>query len=367
MKPSHEEPDINRLYLLGRLTGEGREQFEERYFADDELFEELEAAEDELIDDYLTGDLSEEDTSLFRENYLVGKVRQQKLRVGEAWRNHATNKAREGSPKKIEPAPAWQWRQLLSPSPLRIAAFAAVILMAAVGVWRVFFFQSDVDKGLFALNAAYREQRPIEGRISQFDYAPFVTTRGPESQVDLTEQRRAELILLDALKGNPTSPVHHALGKLYLAKKEFDSAIEQFQLALKNDPNSAQIYTDLGAAFLERGKLEISKSKLGEPSAGEGKGAQDLAKGLENLNKALQINPDLVEALFNRALVYEYMLLPKSALEAWKTYLANDPNSQWAQEVHRRIQRLETELNKTSQTKEEILRSFLTAYRNQDH
>lgn len=368
MKPSHDEPDINRQYLLGKLTGDEREQFEDRYFADDELFDDLEAAEDDLIDDYLTGDLSEEDTSLFRENYLVGAERQQRLRVGTAWRNHAVNKAKESPQKKIEPAPVWQWRQLLSPYPLRIAAFAAVILIAAVGVWRVFYYQSDVDKGLVALNAAYRDQRPLETRITGLSYAPFVTTRaGEPGRVDSFELDSAERILLDAVRDHPEATSYHALGKYYLAKNDFDKAIHYFEEALKTDPNNARVHADLGATLLEKGKLEIRNGKPDETPSGSGIGLESFARSLEHLNKALEINPVLLEALFNRALVYEYMFLPPQAVEAWKNYLEKDASSQWAQEARRRLARLEEQNPKALQKGESVLESFLTAYRNNDH
>jgi hypothetical protein len=63
-------------------------------------------------------------------------------------------------------------------SPLRIGVFAIIVVGIVFGVWRIFIHQSEVDKGLVALNAAYENGRPLESRISSLSYAPFSQTRG---------------------------------------------------------------------------------------------------------------------------------------------------------------------------------------------
>src|SRR6185437_8428437 len=218
------------------------------------------------------------------------------------------------------------------------------------------FRQSDVDKGLIALNAAYREERSIEARISNLDYAPFSIKRSGQTteKVNANELSRAELTLLEALKKNPTPAVHHGLGRVYLAKREFDTAIEHFDAAIKGDPNNAQIYADLGAAWLEKGKLDTNGS---DP----GKGMEELGHALENLNKALGINPNSLEALFNRALCEEQMTLYPQAENDWREYLKRDPKSPWAEEARRRLTALEEKKKRASQTKEDLFKGFLRA------
>jgi CHAT domain-containing protein/tetratricopeptide (TPR) repeat protein len=255
------------------------------------------------------------------------------------------------------------WQRFFSPSPWRTAAVAAVLLVAALGVWRIYFYQSEVDKGLVALNAAYREQRPIEARITQLDYAPFVTTRGPgTARFNESELRRAELTLLEALSKKPTLAGHHALGKVYLAKSEFDPAIQEFEEALKGDPNNAQIYADLGAAYLEKGKEELAKGKSDQSSSEAGKGFQYLARSLSSLSKALEHDPNLLEALYNKALCFEYMLLPEKAKEAWEAYLAHDSQSKWAEEARRHLANLSAQ-SSARPTAEQLLEKFLAALR----
>ncbi len=372
MTSSTYERDEIRLYLLGKLAGEDREKFEQRLLTDDELFEELLATEDELIDDFLTGDLSRAETERFEQHFLVTDERRQKLRLGKAFREYAAanpnpqpfhvpesdadfppESTRRASPQ------GWTWSQLFSPSLLKPAAFAAVLLVAALGVWRIYFYQSDVDKGLIALNHAYDEQRPFEARISKFTYAPHSTTRGDLDRVKTLELDHAERYLRDAVRDDPGAASFYALGKFYLAKKDFDQAISLFDQALKADLNNAQIYADLGTALLEKGKREIERSRTNNSLAESGKGMEHWANSLKNFNKALELNHNLPEALFNRALLHELMALLPQAEQDWRKYLELDPDSKWADEARQKLSMIEEQLKKTSQTKQEIFLEFV--------
>jgi len=58
-------------YLLGGLQVEERRQIEQRYFDDDEFFQEMLILEEELIDRYVNGDLSDVDSERFEISYLT--------------------------------------------------------------------------------------------------------------------------------------------------------------------------------------------------------------------------------------------------------------------------------------------------------
>ena len=131
--------------------------------------------------------------------------------------------------------------------------------------------------------------------------------------------RQAELHLNDAkgIKSGPES--HHALGKVYLAQGNFDAAIREFEESLKGQPNNAQVYNDLGVAWLEKGELNRS---------------------LDSLNKALQLDANLHDALFNRALCHEKLNRPEDAKADWREYLKRDASSPWAAEARRKLERM---------------------------
>jgi CHAT domain-containing protein/lipopolysaccharide biosynthesis regulator YciM len=352
-----------RDYLLGLLDEDSRQAFEKQLLIDDELFEELTVSEDELVDQYLSGELDKATALLFKTFFLRTPERQKKLRFAKALRRYNAEHATADPKSAIQPAlHTSTWKQLLFASPWRTAAFAAVILVAALGVWGIYFRQSDVDKGLIALNSAYRQQRPLEARITRFDYAPYVTTRGSEPErVNSVEQQRAELYLRNAVRDNPGAPSHHALGQFYLANRQLDKAIAQFEEAIKTSPNDAQIDADLGAAFLEKGKLEIEKSKSDNIGSESGAGLEYLTRSLEALKKALELNPNLLEARFNRALAYEANGLSAPAEADWREYLKQDSTSQWAQEARKKLELMEERKHSTSLSAEQSFQKLLSA------
>jgi CHAT domain-containing protein len=356
-----------RQYLLGELDGEEREQFEQQLLTQDEAVEQLNAIEDELVDDYLAGILKGDELAMFERHFLSSEDRTRKVRFAKAFRKYAADHRTATISPQSPVAPSRNWWQFLTSSPLTGVAIAVVIIVVAVAAWRVFFYKSDVDNGLVALNSAYKQQRPVEARITNLDYAPFVTLRGGDSaRVDSRELERSERYLLDAVRDHPDALSHQALGKFYLTKRDFDKAISEFEEALKANPNNAQIYADLGAALLEKAKLDLSANRGNENTPEMGKGLEELARSLENLNKALEINPNLLEALFNRGLCYQYMKLPRQAAADWRKYLEKDSTSSWADEARRNLKALEQTSTTASSDNKAALSDFLAAYADHD-
>jgi CHAT domain-containing protein/lipoprotein NlpI len=210
------------------------------------------------------------------------------------------------------------------------------------------------------LRAAYKNQRLIEARVTNLEYAPLAVTRGQEkADLDVASLRRAELQLLNNVDEHPDAKAYHALGRFYLAGRQFDKAIEQFELALKQEPNDAQTHSDLGAALLEKGKAELADK---EP----GKSLKDFARSLEEINKANELDGSLLEPLYNRAVVHQYMMSPRQAEDDWRKYLEKDPNSQWAVEARRNLKLLEEKRNDSSRRQEQNLNDFLRACDSRD-
>lgn len=355
MTPTPEVQERLRRYVLGQLAEDARAELEKGLLANDELFEELLAIEDEIIDDYLGERLNASDRAAFENHFLATPERHEQLKFGRAFDRYLSRQAAVARKSETGVSTSRPWSRTLFSSPLRIA-FAAILLIGiSLGAWQIFFKQSEVDKGLLALNAAYREQRPVESRISGLDYAHYSATRGSDNEkVDQNELRRAELILLEALKRNPTPAARHALGKVFLAKKDFAKAIEQFDEAVKGDPNNAQMYSDLGVAWLETGKID-------RQSTAPGKAMEDFGRSVENLNKAIELNPNLLPALFNRALLYQEMQARGEAEASWKDYLQKDPGSPWSDEAKRNLKQLQENVGNTSWSPDQAVEEFLAA------
>lgn len=250
----------------------------------------------------------------------------------------------------------------------KLAMTVCLLLIAAVGVgvWKVFFERSDVRNALLSLKSAYNEQRPLETRISALNYAPFSATRAaapvPHNAAEL---RRAELTLLEAKVANPVSEVHHALGLVYLTQKRFEDAVSEFEEALKGDPNNATLLSDTGAAWLEKAKIGLEgPAKVNDQQGG--KAVEALGHSLTYLNRGLAEDDKPLDAIFNRALCFQYLRLRERAQVEWHEYLNRDGASAWADEARNNLRALEQQADRSSHMNDQVLSDFLAAHETRD-
>lgn len=117
-------------YLLGDLAEEERRRLEDAYFADDQLFEELEATETDLIDAYLRDELPADDHARFEAHFLSSPRR--RARVDLARRLLKVGRAPVPSPGSGWRAAIARWRR----RPVLVPALAAAALLLVVaGTW----------------------------------------------------------------------------------------------------------------------------------------------------------------------------------------------------------------------------------------
>jgi CHAT domain-containing protein len=325
--------------------------------SDADYSEELDILENELIDQYLENALPQEERIQVERHFLKTPERNDKLTFTKAL--HQASKARIFEKRRIVRPPAQKktssaWA-LLSPAYLKAAAIVLLVAGLGLGGWRLLTRRSAEDQGMADLRAAYKNQRLTETRITNLDYAPMAKTRGQERpNIDEASRRRAELLLLEALNDHPDAKTHHSLGRLYLAGLRYDDAVEQLETALKQDPTNPLIYSDLGAALLEIGERAESKDEPGKAFA-------SLAKSLEYINAALKLKPDLLEALYNKALCLQHMNLPAQEEEAWRNYLTHDSQSKWAEEAKGHLQAISGQ-SVSSLTAPQLLNGFIDAF-----
>ncbi|HEX2269769.1 MAG TPA: CHAT domain-containing protein [Pyrinomonadaceae bacterium] len=292
---------------------------------------------DELIDEYVQGTIPDSELEQFEQYFLRSPARQEDLSLARALKKR---KSKLRSIRRLS-------RFYLPVAAVLVVSFTTVI-------WRIARTESEAHKGFIALQSAYREHRPVEPRLSDFSYAPAPALRGEPQKVDYVQLDRAAEILLGAVAEDPDAESHRTLGQYYLASHELDKAINQFNLSLGLDANSAKAHNDLGAALLEKGKLLIARA---EPDA-----TKTFAASLQHFNKALELDPSFIAALFNRAVLYQQMKLPAEAEQSWREYLSKDSTSGWADEARQNLAVLEEQKKNTSQSKTEILRDFQAAY-----
>ena len=86
--------DVLLQYLLGKLTVERMEEIEQQILLDDDFHREVKIAEEELLDNYIYGNLSEEDSRLVESNFLASDLRQQQLRFALALKRKVDTEGR---------------------------------------------------------------------------------------------------------------------------------------------------------------------------------------------------------------------------------------------------------------------------------
>ncbi|HEV3075284.1 MAG TPA: CHAT domain-containing protein [Thermoanaerobaculia bacterium] len=171
-----------------------------------------------------------------------------------------------------------------------------------------------------ALIGALGEARFAEGRLVGFRYAP---SEGPALQgctactvVVGTIRQRAER--------HPGTESLADYGVVKLAAGRLAEAVKLLEQAATRDPDNPTIENDLAAAYVAQARSE-RRPRL-------------LVQALDAVARTRDSSP---EALFNHALVLDYLQLRGSAIEAWHRYLAGQPEPGWWQEAQRRLAALE--------------------------
>jgi CHAT domain-containing protein len=365
----HQEFDNQplRQYLLGDLDEEARIEIEARLLLESDYQDQLLIAEDELIEDYISDALPPAKREQFEQHYLPSPDAERKVEMNRALQEHA-NRSQSSGPKAAHAGFMARFQaglKQLARSP--IVGASALLLVAAIsfGLYQRFSHAADLGKAAAALNAAYAEQRPVEVRLSGFDYAPHPITLGGEDKDALSGPRglardHAAKLLLTLVAESPSAEAHHWLGRYYLTQKDYQSAIEQFDAALKSAGSRAPraralLHSDFAAALLERAKFGPADS----PTAAA---QSDLNACKTHLDEALRLAGNLPEALFNLGLLYQEQQLWPQAKETWEKYLQADPNSNWRADAERNKKLCETKTDQAVLTKDQVREQFLQAY-----
>jgi hypothetical protein len=127
-------------YLLGQLSEQEAEQFEDKCFAQECWPTQIDAVEDDLIDEYLHGELSPEQHRLFEQNYLTSEGRQTRVQTAAALlRKVCEADAVPDAPAVVVPNKI-TWADRIktfwgSRGQLRMAFAVAALLIVVGGLW----------------------------------------------------------------------------------------------------------------------------------------------------------------------------------------------------------------------------------------
>ncbi|MBS1789320.1 MAG: tetratricopeptide repeat protein [Acidobacteria bacterium] len=327
MKKEAVENDTQlRRYLLDELPEDVQQLIEERLLVDNDYLEQLLIVEEDLIEDYTANRLPPHQQAKYQKLFLASPEGRQKLQISQVLKTHLNH-----FPSEIAPQPSLWKRvqntltQILSMPVLKIATAAVLVLGLGLVSWWA-FFQSDLKTGINALKGAYGEERPLEARITSLAYARFSGSTKASSQTSATKLKVAHKAFEELTKEEPTTSSLHALGNYHLTQKQFDDAIKYLVQAAQAAPDDSSIHTDLGVAYLEKGKLQPAGSQAQKA---------DFEDCLNHFRMAITKNPTSPEASFNLALFYQTTQAWGNAVESWNRFLGLEPNTKWAEEARR--------------------------------
>jgi len=211
-------------------------------------------------------------------------------------------------------------------SPTWWLAAAAVVAIAIISILRL--RQPDPIANLVRLSP--HDARVIEPRLNGgFAYAPYrgaLRATSPGADANRLRLGAAAADAIDRAEHDASPEAQHAAGVATLLADDPLKAIDRLRAASEKAPNDARIAGDLAAAQLA--------------AAGSLDRASLYPQALANNDRALRLDPNSQEALFNRALILERLGLIREARNAWETYLAHDNASAWADEARQRLARL---------------------------
>jgi|GEM_PF-7127322 len=208
---------------------------------------------------------------------------------------------------------AWWW-----------AGLAASLLIGTLGVWR---WRQATDP-LVLLAQAYGQQRTIELRLLGAPYARFDRTRSGAG--DLVARSSAMLEAATRIRAgldrNPEDGgLLHARGRLALMEGKADEALSALLASRDQGPPSVALQLDLAAAYYQRGLRRGSV------------GTSDLMLAQETLSRVLAANPDLPEALFNRAIVSSELYQLAPAVQDLERLLRVEKDPAWRSEAETQL------------------------------
>lgn len=190
--------------------------------------------------------------------------------------------------------------------------------------YQEFFFDDFLD------NSYFPDLTDVVFAKTKFTRSKIESDKTDDYNPILEENPNFKLAISDILyEGyfNPSLEITEAVAVAHIFSSEFNSAIECLENGIKESPKNANFFNDLAVAYLARAKDEDNPA--------------DIFDALSAIDSALEINPNLIEAQYNRALILQKLYLYPSAKKYWAEYLQKETSSQWKAEVAKYIAKLD--------------------------
>lgn len=189
----------------------------------------------------------------------------------------------------------------------RIFAVRWLAAAAAVALATALWYYPGWQRGRIDREIAqeYAQNRPVEFRLDGLPYGQYLERRSPVGPR-----------VVDLAHIPPKSP---AAWRAAILEGDLSSAIAQLQDALRREPRSPSVLSDLAATYAARG------DRLRSPA--------DYEAAVSLLDQALAIAPDHHAALFNRLLLASRLQRRELIRPAAERVLSTEPDPGWRAEA----------------------------------
>jgi len=187
-------------YFLGELSEEEESRFEEKYFSDDDVFEELQVVEGELINCYVRDELSASERQRFLSFYLNSAERRQRVEDAECMMG-ALRKASD-EPGFLERTSSWRgFVGMFSSVPLTLRlgyATAAIALLAfsIITLAQNYKLRSELAGARTKERGALKHSQDLEQQLAKSNGALGSSTS--ESRVEIAQLEAVQPLTVSA-------------------------------------------------------------------------------------------------------------------------------------------------------------------------
>jgi CHAT domain-containing protein len=205
--------------------------------------------------------------------------------------------------------------------------WGGLVLSCAVGLAQMSGSQTN-DEGrndllIASLQGVLSKRPPLEGRLSR----DLQGLPQPEKRTQETFPLGAATLIRGAQYSLPpdssSAKALYTQGLLELAYGHSTTAVSLLEEAVDARPHDAAVINDLAVAYLDRYQREDSPL--------------DLLFALSAVNRALSLEPLLVQGLFNRARILTRLHLRHRAEIAWDEYLGADLGTPWKEDAQQEL------------------------------
>ncbi|MEN3331704.1 MAG: hypothetical protein V7641_1069 [Blastocatellia bacterium] len=223
--------------------------------------------------------------------------------------------------------------------------FSMLLLLIAAGSAILWWRQSYTAQAMRLLVHKFSEQRPVEGRLAGgFKGGCFVPPMTDDALLQSAEIIEASRLIDKAISANEAGARLVYARFLLLASEKAPATLKAFRQAVEAEPASPAARNDLGVCLLARSQLE---------------------EAIAGFDAALQRQPDMPEALFNRALCYQQLLLRDAASKDFARLLEIDRDHSWRDEIRQHHQDVSSAISQ-QKSLNKVAKAFDRAFAAQD-